>query len=49
MEKCNVEYPADLGPLVPLFRQCATARLFLHTMLPDTVTAGIYLDTDLVT
>ena len=33
--------------MVNMFRICATARLFIHEMLPE-VDAGIYLDTDIV-
>ena len=31
-----------------MFRACSTAKLFLDHMLPDTVDAGVYLDTDIL-
>ena len=43
----NVFYPDGLGHMVNMFRICATARLFIHEMLP-TVDAGIYLDSDVL-
>ena len=33
--------------MLDMFRICATARLFIHEMLPG-VDAGIFLDTDIV-
>ena len=33
--------------MVNMFRICATARLFIHNMLPD-LDSGIFLDTDIV-
>jgi lipopolysaccharide biosynthesis glycosyltransferase len=43
----KVFYPDGLGHMVNMFRICATARLFIHEMLP-TVDAGIYLDSDVL-
>jgi len=43
----GVVYPAGLGQMVNMFRICATARLFIHEMLPS-VDAGIYLDSDIL-
>ena len=41
----KLKYPEGLQHLIPMFRMCATARLFLDSMLPG-VEAGIFLDTD---
>ena len=43
----NISYPPGLGEMLDMFRICATARLFIHEMLPE-VDAGIFLDTDIV-
>ena len=43
----NITYPPGLGDMLDMFRICATARLFIHEMLPE-VDAGIFLDTDIV-
>ena len=34
--------------MLGMFRLCATARLFVHEMLPEDVEAGIFLDTDII-
>ena len=43
----KITYPPGLGDMLDMFRICATARLFIHEMLPE-VDAGIFLDTDIV-
>ena len=42
-----VEYPTGLEDMVEMFRMCATARLFIHEMIPS-VDAAIYLDSDIL-
>ena len=41
----ELKYPAGMEYMAPMFRMCATARLFIDFMVPD-VDAGIFLDTD---
>ena len=43
-----LSYPRGLEDMQGMFRTCATARLFVHEMLPDSVDAGIFLDTDII-
>ena len=43
----TVSYPEGLEEMQNMFRVCATARLFLHEMLPD-LDSGIFLDTDII-
>ena len=40
----KISYPPGLGEMLDMFMICATARLFIHEMLPE----GIFLDTDIV-
>ena len=44
----TLSYPRGLEEMQTMFRTCATARLFVHDMLPETVEAGIFLDTDTI-
>ena len=41
-------YPPGLEDYYGMFRACSTAKLFLDHMLPETVDAGVYLDTDIL-
>ena len=43
----KVFYPPGLREMQNMFRVCATARLFIHEMLPE-IKSGIFLDTDIL-
>ena len=43
----KVVYPPGLREMQDMFRVCATARLFMHEMLPN-IDSGIFLDTDII-
>ena len=48
MVSVEVQYPPGLEDMIDMFKICATARLFVHEMLPEDVEAGIFLDTDII-